>query len=312
MFGCNAFGYPKLGRAYAELFEAAFNSATLPFYMSWVQSVQGKPDFTNVEKILSWLDRTPILKKGHPLVWLNPGDNVPDWLRNRPFAEVKRLCLDYARTSVLRFRGRITSWDVINEAHSFNPFGFTLEQQMEMTEGATRVARQADPTCFRVINCCCTWSEYMARRTPPGLQAVYDYIRTVQDAGIGFEAVGLQYYYRGQDLLEIERSIDTFKDFGKPVHITELGVPASAAEITNPNPLLHRPWHGDEWTEGMQAYWVEQFYTIAFSKPWIEAITWFDLVDPGHGCLVRRDFSAKESYRRLVALIAKWRRMGDQ
>jgi hypothetical protein len=116
-------------------------------------------------------------------------------------------------------------------------------------------------------------------------------------------------------MLETERTIETFQGFGKPVHITEIGLP-STADLTpaqrkrswNPPP----PWHGGPWTETMQADWAEQFYTIAFSKPWIQALTWWDLEEPSYnpsGALMNEDLTPKESYNRLLALIGKWHRM---
>jgi len=310
LFGSNAFGYPRLGRPYAERFQAVFNYATLPFYLGPIEPVQGRPNYGNVEKILDWLAGTEILAKGHPLVWFYPG-TTPAWLHGKPFEEVRRLALEHVRRSVSRFRRQIHVWDVINEAHMQNVLGFTLEQQVEMTAAAARAAREADPTCFRIVNCCCTWSDYMAREPKLGQQSVYDYLVMVRQAGIEYEALGLQYYYAARDMVEIERSLETFREFGKPVHITELGLPSSSEPVNNPFGQSTRyPWHGSQWSEGAQADWIEQFYTLAFSKPWIEAVTWWDLSDPAfipHGGLLRSDLSPKEGYTRLADLIRRWR-----
>lgn len=311
LFGCNSFGYPKWGKPYADRFGALFDYATLPFYVTSVEKIEGQPDYSRIEKILGWLDGTAILKKGHPLVWMNP-KVLPAWLKGKTFEEARRIATGYARRSVLRFRGRIHVWDVINEAHLQNALDFTAAEQIEITRAATEAAREADPTCFRIINSCCTWNDYI-RKPQPGRRTVYDYLDEVTRAGIGFEAIGLQYYYGGRDLLETERSLETFRRFGKPVHITELGLPSSSEKIENAwHESLGFPWHGREWSETAQADWVERFYTLAFSKPWIEAITWWDLTDPAfvpHGGLLNRDLTPKESYRRLAALLKKWRGM---
>jgi len=215
----------------------------------------------------------------------------------------------------VRFRHHIHAWDVINEAHLQNALGFSIEQQLDMTRAACQAVRQADPSCFPVVNCCCTWSDYVARGAKPGQQSVYDYVKMVRDAGIDFEALGLQYYCSGRDLLEIDRNIETFKDFGKPIHITELGLPSASQEGPNQHGQTTRyPWHGERWSETAQADWVEQFYTIAYSKPYIEAITWWDLSEPAfipQGGLLREDLTPKESYLRLSTLLARWRQMGS-
>lgn len=312
LFGCNSFGYPKWGKPYAERFEALFNFATVPFYANGVEKIERRPDYSRIEKILGWLDGTTVLKKGHPLIWMNP-KVLPDWFKDKTFEQAKRAATDYARRSAARFRGRIHAWDVINEAHMQNALDFTAAQQIEITRAAAEVAREADPTCLRIVNSCCTWNDYL-RQPKAGRRTVYDYLDEVTRAGIGFEAIGLQYYYAGRDMLETERSLETFRRFGKPVHITELGLPSSPEKIENPSgQSVAFPWHGRQWSETAQADWAERFYTLAFSKPWIEAITWWDLSEPGefipHGALLKPDLTPKESYVRLLALLRKWRAM---
>jgi len=69
-------------------------------------------------------------------------------------------------------------------------------------------------------------------------------------------------------------------------------------------------WH-QPWSEEVQADWIEEFYTICYSKPYITATTWWDFADAGysysHGGLVKPDLTPKESYHRLGNLISRWR-----
>ena len=69
-------------------------------------------------------------------------------------------------------------------------------------------------------------------------------------------------------------------------------------------------WHG-EWSETTQADWLEAMYTLCYSKPHVEAVTWWDFADhKGHfwpfGGMLRKDLTPKESYRRLVELQKRW------
>lgn len=148
---------------------------------------------------------------------------------------------------------------------------------------------------------------------PKPIWSVLDYHRAVEDARVPHEAVGLQLYNPVRDMLEIERQLERFFVFGKPVHITELGI-SSANEPAGSGEQVRTPgrrvWHGSEWSEQIQADWIEQFYTICYSKPQIQAITWWDFADPAfipHGGLLNRDFTPKESYRRLAGLLAEWK-----
>jgi len=151
------------------------------------------------------------------------------------------------------------------------------------------------------------------RQPKPAQRAVHDYVKEVVDAKVPFEVIGLQYYNPGRDMLEIERSLETFSSFGKPVHITEVAIPSSSEPIDNQWGQRPRfPWHGERWSELTQADWIEQFYTLAYSKPYIDAVTWWDIVDPGflpHGGFLNEDLSEKPSYGRLKSLIAGWEGM---
>ena len=80
--------------------------------------------------------------------------------------------------------------------------------------------------------------------------------------------LGLQLYYPQIDVLEIERMLDRFKAFNKPIHITEI----ATASVDGPDPNSMRPkttapgWHGP-WSEPTQADWLEAIYTLVYSKP---------------------------------------------
>jgi endo-1,4-beta-xylanase len=69
-------------------------------------------------------------------------------------------------------------------------------------------------------------------------------------------------------------------------------------------------WHAP-WSESIQADWVEQFYTLCYAHPAVNAVTWWDFSDAGghfwaHGSFVRPDGQPKESYHRLQRLIREW------
>jgi len=318
LFGCNGFGYRDLGEPYAELFGALLNYATLPFYRARTEPEEGKRDFSHAEKILEWTTRDGLAVKGHPLVWFHRA-GIPHWLAGRSYEQVAATHRDYVRDAVGRFRDRIPVWDVINEAHDWaNDFDYTPEQLVEMTRLACDVTREADPRASRIVNSCCTWSEYVAsgrnysRPIPHPGRSVLQYVRDVISAGVDFEVIGVQMYYPARDLFEIDRQLDRFCRLGKPVHITELGV-SSAVEPVKSDPITdvhwHRFWHGRPWSEAEQADWIEAYYTMCYAQPEIEAITWWDFCDPAfipHGGLVDEKLRPREGYHRLKKLIATW------
>jgi len=316
LFGCNAFAYDRSGE-YARLFNELLNFATLPFYRAFTERTEGNPDYSRVDAILGKMAGTNLLTKGHPLVWFHRA-GVPEHLKQKSWNEVQASCRNYILRSVSRYRSRIHAWDVINEAHDWaNDLDLSQDQLAEMTRLASQTVRLADPTAFRVVNSCCTWAEYVATRKsysgPLGRTAStpLEYVRGLENAGVPYDAIGLQVYYPSRDMLEIERHLDRFLRFGKPIHITELGVPSSSEPLqTGENRLPNRNvWHGKQWSEQIQADWIEQFYTLCYSKPQMEAITWWDFSDPAfipHGGFLTKEFRPKQAYERLRKLIASW------
>ncbi len=313
LFGCNAFRYAK-SEEYARLYRDLLNFGTVPFYRASTEKVEGSPDYSAVEAILEKMAGTGILTKGHPLVWFHYA-GIPEFLKKKSWAEIRQSSREYVLRSVSRFRSRIHAWDVINEAHDWaNELGFDHDQLIEITRIAADSTRAADPTAFRVINACCTWGEYAAQgknykgvmRTP--ICTPLEYYRVLETARVSYEAIGLQLYNPVRDMLEIERQLERFFVFGKPIHLTELGVPSTASSGKGMG--VDNVWHGTAWSETAQADWAEQFYTICYSKPQVQAITWWDFSDPAFirdGGFVDKDFRPKESYERLRRLLASWK-----
>ena len=262
LFGCNAFEYAKSDE-YAKKFAALLNFGTLPFYRAGTEKTEGAPDYSEVDAILEKMAGTQLMVKGHPLIWFHQA-GTPEFLKQKSYAELKRSCRGYVLRSVGRYRTRIHAWDIINEAHDWaNDLHLNAEQLVELTRLGATTVREADPTAFRLVNNCCTWGEYAARRRtysgPLGRRSrtPLEYLKAVNDAKVPYEAIGLQVYYPQRDMLEIERQMERFLRLGKPVHITELGVssanePMPEGEVKNPD---RNVWHGTEWSETIKADW---------------------------------------------------------
>jgi GH35 family endo-1,4-beta-xylanase len=263
---------------------------------------------------LAWCQAHQFTPKGFGYVYLANGA-TPAWLRQWPYEQVLAEYQRVVTQTLRRYAGRWPYVEVINEAHDkANLFGFTHEQVLELTRAACRAARQGAPQVKRLINHCCLWAEYARRPDRQGRRrwSPFRYLQDCLRAGVEFETIGLQLYYPQQDLFEIERMLDRFAVFKRPLHLSEV----SCNSAPGLDPASLRPtslvpgWHGP-WSEGQQADWLEAIYTLCYSKPEFEAIGWWDLADVGghfwpHGGLLQRDFTPKESYRRLQQLQRQW------
>ncbi len=279
-FGCNAFGHPTQGEDYDRYFTQLFNFATVPFYWRSFEPAPNAPGFNHVDRQVNWLRNAGITPKGHPLVWFHDV-GIPDWIAQQPYHAVKLALRQRILEVTQHYGDRIPYYDVINEAHDVpwaNDLGYSAEQFLDLTRLASEVAKEGNPHVQRIINSCCLWARQVALYGPPR-RSPYQYVRACIAAEIPFEIIGLQLYYPDQDMFEIDRLLERFIRLGKPIHITEMAVSSNTG--MDEDSLLGAArglWHAP-WTETVQADWVEQVYTLAYSKPEIEAVTWWDLSD---------------------------------
>lgn len=316
LFGCNAFAY-RPDTPYAQYFPQVFNYATLPFYLASLERQEGSPNYSRVDAILPWCEKTGIVPKGHPL-WWGHAAGIPPWLDGSDWPTARKHCIRVVGRSVERYRGRIDRWDVINEAHDWaNGLNLTHDQEIEITRICCDTAREKNSRATIVVNNCCPFGEYAAQGhvyKGPIYDQVFtplSYLTQLVSMGVQFDVVGVQIYYPDRDMMAIGKLLNEYARFGKPVHITELGVRteperprAQAAQQALPVTRWHEPW-----CEKVQADWLEWFYTMSYARKEIRAITWWDFSERAFipsGAFLRDDQTPREIFFRLKALRRGW------
>lgn len=305
LFGCNIF---KLDRcrsaednaAYEERFADLLNFATLPFYWWNYERRKGEPQDERTDAIVRWCKTHDVTTKGHPLAW-NYVD--PRWLSGTP-EEVMQLQFQRIERCVRRFQGDIDIWDVVNEATHHDRQGpkdnapLLTEAISKMRVGpyvrkAFKSARQANPKATLLINDYRTDAAYadkvISELVDERQHPLYDVI--------GIQSHMHDRYWGAARTWDV---CERFARFGKPLHFTETTV-------------VSGPKDGSRWTttaegERRQAQSVREFYTVLFSHPAVEALTWWDFTDQGawQGApagLLRDDMSPKPAYEALSELI---------
>ncbi len=144
------------------------------------------------------------------------------------------------------------------------------------------------------------------------MQRDFTYIDDVVANDVQFEAIGLQYYNPGRDMMELSRHIDRFAEFGKDIYITEMGTPSApgdAAAVATGQVDPMNGWRG-VWSEIKQADWVEYFYSIALAKEAIRMMNYWDVDDArafiGQAGLLDGNGVPKLSFQRLKELGRKY------
>lgn len=300
---------PEAAKGLVDLWFEVFNTATLPFYWAGFEPQQGQPDTDRLLTTARWLRERGAVVKGHPLVWHTL---APEWLTDRPDAEVEDAVRSRIRREVASFRGLVDVWDVVNEAVIMPVFS-NEERQNAVTRLCRRIGRIA---LIRL-------AVEEARAANPGARLVLNdfdmstgfecLIEGVLEAGVPIDAIGLQSHmhqgYWGEE--RTQEVLARFARFGLPLHLTETTLLSGALmppEIDDLND--HRPEHWPSTPEGeeRQADEVVRHYRTLLSHPAVESVTYWGITDRGAWLgapagLVRADGSPKPAYDALRRLI---------
>ena len=314
---------------FVKRFVELFNFATVTHYIwdTWYthfEPTEGQYNWGVKDDIVNWLSENNITIQGRPMFWFHP-IVTPEWLKNKNFDDLKHYVRHHVTTLLTHYGERVLQWEVVNEYHDWaNIHNHTPEQITEIVRLACDTTKEINPKVVRILNNCAPWAEYaawgrMARQKEPAdrpLRSPRKFIQNLIEAGVDFDVLGIQVYFPRRDLSDIMRMIERFEKFGKPIYITEIGAtsgPTADLISTGKMKLPEEPyeWHR-HWDEELQADWLEQVYTMYYSRPTIKAINWYDFADFRtfilNGGLVKEDGTTKRSFHRLKNLLENWKR----
>jgi endo-1,4-beta-xylanase len=210
------------------IIRAQFNSISPENCLKW-ESVHPQPDkydFTIPDQYVAFGEKNHMFIVGHNLVWHN---QVPAWVfrddkgnlldRDALLARMR----DHIHTVVGRYKGRIQSWDVVNEA--LNEDGTLRQSLWEKIIGddyiakAFQYAHEADPQAQL------TYNDYNLENEAKR-QGAIALVTKLKAEGVPIRSVGLQ----GHDSLtwptvdQMDAAISDFAKLGVKVAISELDI----------------------------------------------------------------------------------------
>jgi endo-1,4-beta-xylanase len=157
---------------------------------------RGQYDFTAADALVSFAQAHGMTFRGHPLVWHKRN---PDWLEEAVLSSRDdSLLTGYIQAVMTHYRGRIRSWDVLNEVIA-PPDGradnlrntFWLKRfGPAYIDIAYHAARQADPNAMLVYN---DWGcEAGAPENDRFRAATLNFLESALKRGVPIQALGLQ------------------------------------------------------------------------------------------------------------------------
>ncbi|MEV7689255.1 endo-1,4-beta-xylanase [Streptomyces bungoensis] len=211
--------------AYTKILGSEFDMITPGNGMKWyaTEPQQGVFDWTNGDQIVRLARANHQRVRAHTLVWHS---QLPDWLTSRQWtaSELRAVLKKHILTEVRHYRGKVYSWDVVNEA--FNEDGSYRDTIWYRTLGpgyiadALRWAHQADPHARLYLN------DYNIEAVGPKSDAYYRLAQDLRAQGVPLNGIGLQAHLALQYgyPATVKENLARFSRLGLDTALTEVDV----------------------------------------------------------------------------------------
>ncbi|MGV3764745.1 MAG: endo-1,4-beta-xylanase [Chitinophagaceae bacterium] len=207
----------------AVLIPKQFNAATPENIMKaeHIHPEWGRYDFDLPDKMIAYAKKNNISVNAHTLIWHS---QMPAFARRMQSVDSFRTFFtDHIKTVAGRYKGKVQSWDVVNEA--LNEDGtmrrspFLQKMGPDFVTEAFRLAAAADPQAQLYYN------DYNNEQ-PAKRAGCIALIKKVQEAGVKIDGVGIQgHWHVGRvPFKHIEESIEQYSALGIKVAFTELDI----------------------------------------------------------------------------------------
>lgn len=219
---------------YTDLLSQQFTGITAENEMKWdaIEPTRGTFTFGPADALVSFAQSHHMRVRGHNLVWHN---QLASWVSTiTSGTDLLQAMRDHIAGEAGHFRGKVVSWDVVNEA--FNEDGtrrasiFQQEIGGIYLEDAFRAAHAADPHALLCYN------DFNIEGINAKSDAVFAMVKDFKARGVPIGCVGFQaHLIVGEVPSSFQANLQRFARLGVTVQITELDVrmptPASTANL---------------------------------------------------------------------------------
>lgn len=296
--------------------------------MAAIQPREGEFHFEEADALVDFAAANHLQVAGHTLIWAKD-DRTPPWVfRDGDKPASRELVLarmeKHIKAVVSRYRGRVASWDVVNEALDdegpyLRPSGWLTAVGPEFIFKAFEWAHEADPDALLIYN---DYNVEPARKREKLIRLV----REIQGRKIPLGAVGIQGHWEIDRIpfQDIDALITAMDGLGLKTIVSELDlglVPRGPwwedggrrrEEVARTNPLaqgcppeLLRK-QADQYAELFRLFLAHSrsiarvtFWDLHDGRSWLNFFPWRRAEHP---LLFDRDAAPKPAYRALIEL----------
>lgn len=214
----------KSNSNYRNLVAKEFNSITAENAMKFatVHPSRDVYNFADADYLIDFAKTNGKRMHGHTLNWYK---SLPDWVTNfqGTTADWENLLKTHIQTVVGHFKGKVVSWDVVNEAIDEDG---TMRNSIWLQKlGADYIGRafqyahEADPDALLFYN------DYGHEYAPTKRTAILNLVTGLKNKGIPIDGIGLQMHTRlTQSDANLASAINLAAATGLKIHISELDI----------------------------------------------------------------------------------------
>ncbi len=228
--------------AYRNIAVRQFNMVTTESSMKaqFIHPAPDKYNFLDADNIVDMAIANGQSVHGHTLVFAKSN---PSWITDTPSDKLASVMTDHITKVVDHFKGRVGSWDVVNEPLSEKDEDYTngnlgLRQHFwfkamgeQYIDAAFKAARAADPSAKLYIN------DYGIEHNDKRWPAFFALLGRLKNRGVPIDGIGFEsHVYQSTDKIDIGILRDHIKaiaDLGLDVRISEIDVLGDNPEFQN-------------------------------------------------------------------------------
>jgi len=264
-----------------------FDSLTPENEMKW-EAIEPRPgafEFGAGDRLVNFAAENGIRMRGHTLVWHS---QLAFWVKGLKADALRAAMARHIQNVVGHWKGRITQWDVVNEAFADGDGGQLRDNSPFTSLGpgfideAFRLAHAADPQAQLFYN------DYEIEGVGPAKsEAVYALCKRLKEAGVPIHGVGFQMHVDPRNwpsAESIRKNIERYAALGLAVEFTEMDVPIGAL----PGDINQKLQRQREITHDIVAACVAvdkcsgiTFWGASDRDSWLNSAEWGRLRGPG-------------------------------
>lgn len=296
---------------YLETFAHEFN-LVVPEHVMKFENTQPEPnryDFQGGDFVVQFAHDHEMKVRAHTLTW---HDANPKWVTEGQFTpgQLAGILHDHIATVAGHFRGKVISWDVVNEAFDENgniqregPWP-AIDQGAGRNLGhgdyirdAFKWTREADPDALLFYN------DYGAEAINPKSDAIYRFVMQARLDGVPIQGIGFQMHVdinSAPDEASLRANFKRFSDLGLVIHVTEMDVGIPGGRGDDPDALQAQ---ADVYVMVMRACLDTPTCQAFLTWGLTDKYTWLNSRDESAPLLLDVDYQLKPAYFAIEELL---------